>query len=75
MADHLVTRHTREHRLYLSKDDLADLTGLPADQMFVTTVDKAPDRDDYLVRICLLESLDLIRVNAGALFLETNDDD
>ena len=31
MPDHEVTRHTREHRLYLSLDDLADLTCIAAD--------------------------------------------
>lgn len=58
MPDHEVTRHTREHRLYLSLDDLADLTGIPADRLGVTTVDRAPDRDEYPVRICILERVD-----------------
>jgi hypothetical protein len=58
MPEHEVSRHTREHRIYLSIDDIAAFAGVPAGCLSVQHVDRAPDRDDRAVRICLLEQVD-----------------
>lgn len=58
MPDFEVTRHTKESRLYLTRADLAELSGIPVDRLGVSHVDRAPDRDDALVRVCLLEDCD-----------------
>jgi len=58
MPDHEVARHTREHRIYLSIGDIAAWMKVPAASISVRHVDRAPDRDDRVVRICLLERVD-----------------
>ena len=52
------TAWTRETRLYLSLDDLAAIIGIDAARLSVTHVDRAPDRDDMVVRVCLIETED-----------------
>ncbi len=58
MPDHEVSRHTREHRVYLSIGDIAELMSMPAGRLSVRHVDQAPDRDDRVVRVCVVEYLD-----------------
>ena len=47
---------TREVRLYLSVEDVADILGVDPARISVSHVDRAPDREDKVVRVCLLEA-------------------
>jgi hypothetical protein len=56
MPEHVVSRHTREHVLYLHLNDIADMMGMPEDApITVRHVDQAPNKPDEVVRICVLE--------------------
>jgi hypothetical protein len=59
MTDNGATIHRggyrRQLRLYLTLDALAEMAGVDPSLLSVTLVDKAPDRDDQAVRVCLLE--------------------
>ena len=47
---------TREVRLYLSVEDVAEIVGVDPARISVSHVDRAPDREDKVVRVCLLEA-------------------
>jgi len=51
----LVTDHYKTIAIYLTKDDLANMVELPVDTISVSHVDRAPNREDAVVRITLMQ--------------------
>jgi len=47
--------YRREIRVYMSINDLAEIVDVPPELLELTHVDTAPDRDEQVVRICLIE--------------------
>ena len=52
----LVTDHYKIITIYLTKDDLANMVELPMDTISVSHVDRAPNREDAVVRITLMQA-------------------